>query len=286
MNILTFDIEDWFHIRFDKGFNTAENFNKYPSIIESNLMYILDSLDEYQFKATFFVLGWIALKYPSLIREIYSRGHHVGSHTHMHNLLTSLSEKENVIDLKNSVDAIENVIGSKVDAFRAPAFSLTDKCHYMFEVLADIGIKYDSSIFSAKRDFGGNDSIPINTPTLIKYSGICVKEFPMSTLNAFGRSFVYSGGGYFRLLPKSFMTLMHFKLISNTKYSMFYFHPRDFECNQPMLEGLSLRRKFLSYVNLSSTKEKFEYFLQNEKFISIAEAETLIDWNKNIFELI
>ena len=222
MNILTFDIEDWFHIKFDREFNTAKNFSRYPSILERNLFWILDKLELENTKATFFILGWIARKYPILIKEIASRGHHLGSHSDMHNLIYHLNRNEFCEDLKRSIYSIEDVTGIKVDSFRSPAFSFTEKSDFYIDVLNEYGIIYDSSVFFGKRDFGGTSNFNFNKPLrLFNNNNLFIKEFPMSLLNFKGLKVSYTGGSYFRFFPNQVLHLMQ-KIPSD--YTLFYFH--------------------------------------------------------------
>lgn len=277
MNILTFDIEDWFHIKFDREFNTAKNFSRYPSILERNLFWILDKLELENTKATFFILGWIARKYPILIKEIASRGHHLGSHSDMHNLIYHLNRNEFCEDLKRSIYTIEDITGIKVDSFRSPAFSFTEKSDFYIDVLNEYGIIYDSSVFFGKRDFGGTSNFNFNKPIkLFNNNNVFIKEFPMSLLNFKGLKVSYTGGSYFRFFPNQILHLMQ-KIPSD--YRLFYFHPRDFDPNQPLLKNLTNRRRFISYYNLESTKPKFNSFLEKYDFYNILEAERKICWS-------
>jgi len=282
MKLLTFDIEDWFHIRFERNFNTYENFDRlsHHSIIEKNLDIILQRLDEYNISATFFCLGWIGEKHPHLIKKIHSLGHEIASHTHMHNLLYNLNEKENKKDLKKSIQVLENLTGEKIISFRAPAFSMTEEVNYYYDLLLENGIENDCSIFGSKRDFGGNKDMDFRSPFLIKTkSNKIIREFPISYTKILNSKIIFTGGGYFRVFPSLLFPIFD-RSYQKHPYQMYYLHPRDFDSTHPILEGLSFRRKLFSYTGLRTTERKFETILKLNRFINVKEAAKTFNWNK------
>ncbi len=278
MNILTFDIEEWFHIRFDNEF--LDN-NKLIHSLEKRLDYginiLFDLLDKHNQKATFFCLGWVAKNYPHIIKEIVNRGHDIGSHSDKHKLLTSFTEKEFEDDLKKSLDSIESLIGEKVIMYRAPAFSIGDDNKWVFDILSEFGIEIDSSIFPAKRDFGGFDEFGIAKPVILNTKSNKIKEFPINLFEIFSKEIIFSGGGYFRILPYFLIKYM----MKNSKYVLTYFHPRDIDKDQPVLEGLSFPRYFKSYYGLGSSFDKLDKLLNDFDFLSISEADKIIDWSNS-----
>jgi polysaccharide deacetylase family protein (PEP-CTERM system associated) len=276
MNILTFDIEDWFHINFEKSFNDETVWANYTSRIEYNTDVILNILDEKKIKATFFCLGWVARKYPSLVRKICSFGHEVGSHSDIHNLASQLSEEEFSEDLKKSIDSIEDITGEKVKIFRAPAFSIGKSNIWAFHKLVEKGIEIDCSVFPAKHDFGGFEELGVDYPFVFTLDGASLKEFPMSTYPVFGQRMVLSGGGYFRFFPYWFIS--HY--MKNSRYNICYFHPRDIDRYQPTLSHLDFKRKFKSYYGLKRAKSKFERLLSDFEFVSLMEADALVNWEE------
>ena len=146
-------------------------------------------------------------------------------------------------DLEKSIKTLEDITGKKVRSFRAPGFSITTKNLWAFDALHSLGIEIDSSIFPASRAHGGMKKFIVSKPSIIKYNGIKLKEFPINTQNLLGYPFIFSGGGYFRLFPYRLIK----KFTDNSDYIMTYFHPRDFDINQPLIPGLSISRKFNSY---------------------------------------
>ncbi len=275
MNILTFDIEEWFHILDNNSTKSEKDWENYEERIYQNMDIIFSFLDKNKLKATFFVVGWIANKYPDIVKRIDNNNFEIGSHTHMHQLLYELSPKEVENDLKNSISTIENLVGKKINCFRAPGFSLTQNNKWVFEILIENGIKYDCSIFPAGRAHGGFPSFKHAVPTIIKINGSFIKEFPINTTKFLGKKIIFSGGGYFRLFPYPLIK----KFSQDSDYIMTYFHPRDFDPKQPMIKGLSPIRKFKSYVGLNKCLGKLDKWVNEFDFVDLRTADKIINWN-------
>ena len=274
MNILTFDIEEWFHILDNSSTKTVKEWSNFESRIHANMDRILDFLDETDQKATFFCLGWIAEQYPEVIKAIDNRGFEIGSHTYMHQLIYEQSRAEFREDLSASIKILEDTTGKKVTSFRAPGFSLTSEVLWAFDELIANGITHDSSVFPASRSHGGMSDFSENTPHLIQFKGNVLKEFPINVKNIMGKKLVFSGGGYFRLIPYFLIN----RWSNSTNYVMTYFHPRDFDTNQPMIPELSLTRKFKSYYGLNSSLDKLRSFMNDFNFVDVRTATDMIDW--------
>ena len=274
MNILTFDIEEWFHILDNDSTKTAKEWQQYESRIHSNMERIFTVLDATGVKATFFCLGWIVEKYPNVIKAIVDKGYEVASHTDTHQLIYEQNPKAFSTDIEHSIKTLEDISGRKVRCFRAPGFSVREDNRWVFDILVNLGISIDSSIFPAPRSHGGFSSYKADIPALIQYDGIRLKEFPISYASILGRPFVYSGGGYFRLFP--YCCIKHWA--KKSPYVMTYFHPRDFDTGQPVIENLPLSRKFKSYIGLRGALKKLKSFLNDFEFIDIDAADKLIDW--------
>jgi polysaccharide deacetylase family protein (PEP-CTERM system associated) len=273
MNILTFDIEEWYH--FDI-FSTEDKWDCYNSRIDLYLPKVLDILDEYQIKATFFCLGWIARTYPKFVKVIKQRGHEIGCHSDKHFFVRKMTPESFNNDLSCALDSIENIIGEKIISFRAPAFTISEDAIWAFEILANNGIKNDSSIFPTPRSFGGFPSFGEAKPTLIKYKDSVIKEFPMNTVKIFNKELVFSGGGYFRLFPYHIIK----RLINQSDYSITYLHMRDFDYQQPRFKYLSMVRYFKSYYGIKNAYSKFKNLVNDFRWISIGQAVQAIDWKK------
>lgn len=276
MNILSFDIEEWFHLLDNASTKTEKEWEAYPSRIHENMDRIFDILDRHNQKATFFIIGWIARQYPEVVKRINDKGYDIGFHTNSHQLIYEQTPEEFYEDLTTGLGHIENITGKKITAFRAPGFSLTEKCNWAFEILAEQGIVYDSSVFPIRHAHGGYPSFPRIAPALIKTNKGDIKEFPINVGKIFGKSIVFTGGGYFRLFP--YRMIRHYT--KKIPYIMSYLHPRDMDAGQPMIADLSIIRRFRSYVGLKYTAAKFEKWITDFSFTDIHTASGDIDWDQ------
>lgn len=274
MNILTFDIEDWYNCDF---ISNDFNWDKYEVRIYEGIERILLELEQRHLKASFFCLGWIAEKHPQVIQDIHKAGHHIGCHSYQHELSFRFSREEFKNDTERSKKLIEDLIGEEINAFRAPGFSITENNQWALEVLSELGIVYDCSLFPASHDYGGFKSYGKAEPALLNLpNGAQLKEFPINIHKLYGKDLVFSGGGFFRLLPYLFIK----RWAKKTDYLMTYFHTRDFDPDQPMIEALPIMRKFKSYVGLKGAFKKFQHLLDDFDFIDIREADKQMDWTK------
>lgn len=276
MNILTFDIEEWFHILDNDSTKTEKEWNNFESRIHANMNRIFEMLDKLNIKATFFCLGWIAEKYPEIIREIDRRGYEVACHSSRHQLIYEQTPVEFKEDLLKSLKILENITGKKVVSYRAPGFSLTENCKWAFDILAEAGIKYDSSVFPAQRFHGGFPSFPGSEPAFIEINGSKILEFPINVIKVAGKNIVFSGGGYFRFFP--YWLIKYWT--HQSPYLMTYLHPRDFDATQPTIEGLSFPRRFRTYYGIKSARLKFEKWTSDFDFLDIQSAIQTIDLSK------
>lgn len=275
MKVLTIDLEDWFHILdFDETENIT-SWNKYDSRIEFGLEFILSALSASGYKATFFVLGWIAEKYPAIVKKILGDSHEIGCHSYSHLLIYKHSREKVKKDLEYSLRLLEDISGNKINYFRAPGFSITRDSNWAFDILVDLGFEVDSSIFPTSRGHGGYKNFPYSTPCNIDINGSIIKELPINTVKILGKDIVFSGGGYFRMIPYPIQNTLY----KQTEYVMTYFHPRDFDAEQPVLNNLSLSRRFKSYVGLKGSRQKFNKLLSDFEFVDIKSAVSIIDWS-------
>ena len=284
MNILTFDIEEWALAR-DGGFGTPEKYAEYNAFLDK----ILDLLDQTGTKATFFCTGQMAEFFPAVVRKIQSRGHEIGCHSYCHTWMNKMDYKTAEDDTRRAVDAIEQCIGEKVLCYRAPAFSIGESNKWMFEILASCGITCDASIFPAKRDFGGFPEFTSQEPCIVDYNGIIIKEFPVCLTTLLGKEVAYSGGGYFRLFPFSFIKTH----ILKQKYSMCYFHINDLlteknglmtrnEYEDYFKEPGTLRNRYIRYIKSNIGKagawSKLQRIINEIPSNGITETSHQFDW--------
>jgi polysaccharide deacetylase family protein (PEP-CTERM system associated) len=274
MHILTFDIEDWFHLLENESTKTEDQWSRFEPRIHRNTDRILQLLCGANVKATFFCLGWIAKAHPDVIKTIQAAGHEIASHSYSHQLAHGQTLEQFRQDLTRSIAVLEDLVGTKVRAYRAPGFSITPQNPWAFTVLAENGIEIDSSVFVSTHAHGGFADFGLAEPALIEHDGIKLKEFPIGTGRIAGRQIIFSGGGYFRLLPGPLIRQM----MRDSRYSMTYFHPRDFDADQPLVPGLPWYRIFKSYVGLSSSFKKLKGLLDEFEFVDVATANDAINW--------
>jgi peptidoglycan-N-acetylglucosamine deacetylase len=276
MKILTFDIEEWFHLLDNASTKTEADWAQYESRIDANMDRIFKLLADNNQKATFFCIGWVARKYPHIIKKIADLGFEIATHSDLHQLAYEQDYKTFKADLLTSIHALEAITGKKVRAYRAPGFSIKHDNKWVFETLIECGIEVDCSVFPAKRAHGGFEEFGHAQPCWIETNGLKIKEFPINLYDKFGMKTIFSGGGYFRLLP--YFGLDY--LTKNVDYMMTYFHPRDFDAGQPKIKELSFLRTFKSYYGLKNCLPKLETLIQNHNFIDLHAAENQIDWLK------
>lgn len=274
MNILTFDIEDWYNCDFISG---DFDWDKHEVRIYDGVRRILEELDRRNQKGTFFCLGWLAEKHPIIIKEIADRGHQIGCHSYQHELSHRFTPEEFIADTSKAKALIEGVIGKKINIFRAPGFSITKNNIWALKALADMGFEYDCSMFPAPHDYGGMPSYGEGVPKLIDLGdGRFIKEFPINIHQVAGKNLVFSGGGFFRLFPYWLIK----SWAKKSEYMMTYFHPRDFDAGQPVVPGLPLMRRFKSYVGIKGAFKKFQKLLNDFTFVNVVEADNMLDWDK------
>lgn len=269
MNILTIDVEEWF--QFFEDLDSGERYKNYEVRIYENMDRILALLEENDIKATFFVVGWIAKRYPDIVKKI-AKDFEIGSHSMTHKLVRSLNKKEFYNEVSSSVSLIEDLTSKKVSAFRAPGFSIGKNELWAFEVLSDLGIGIDSSFLPY--NFGVN--ISKTSPCIIEYNGIKLKEFPINYRKFLSKGIIYSGGGYFRFFPYRLLK----SWVKDSDYFLAYIHPRDLDSKQPLIKGLSPIQFFRSYYGLKSSEAKFQKLIKDYDFIDLGCADKQIDWDK------
>lgn len=282
MNILTFDVEEWFHLLDNESTRSEEQWRTYEVRIHKNIDRIFRILEDTDTKATFFVIGWIARTYPEIVRRIAEK-YEIGSHTMNHQLVWQQTPEEFRQDADSSIKLLQDLTGRQVRYFRAPGFSIRESESWAFEIIHDLGIEIDCSVFPAHHAHGGMPSYGKGEPAIIEVGGKRIKEFPISTKEIFGHPLIYSGGGYFRLFP---YRMIHKWASEDKDYILSYIHPRDLDPGQPMIKGLPISRKFKSYVGLRGAEAKLRRLLTDFDFTDIATADKAIDWSKSrIIEL-
>lgn len=282
MNILTFDVEEWFHLLDNSSTRSEEQWKCFEVRIHENIDRIFRILEDTDTKATFFIIGWIAKTYPEVVKRI-AELYDIGSHTMTHQLVWQQTPNEFKQDVDSSIKMLQDLTGRPIKYFRAPGFSIRESERWAFETLVDLGIEVDCSVFPAHHAHGGMPSFGKGEPAIIDVEGKRIKEFPINTKEIHGHHLVYSGGGYFRFFP--------YWLIKNwarkdLNYLLSYIHPRDLDAGQPMITDLPLKRKFKSYVGIKGAEEKLRRFLNDFSFCDLSTAVDSYDWESaKIFRL-
>lgn len=292
MNILTFDIEEWY---IEKAFRGGREF-RYREF-DDTLAKVLEELDKHGIKATFFCVGKLASEFPDVVRRIASKGHEIGCHSYIHVWINKMTEEILFEDTTEALKALEDIAGQKVTSYRAPAFSITEKNPWAIQVLAECGIESDASIFPASRDFGGYPSFPQDSPCKVEYQGAVLKEYPIGMMSIAGRKIAYSGGGYFRLIPYWVTS----RTMRRRDYDICYFHLNDLipqkrklmsraDYEEYFMQPGTLKNRLIRYAKSNAGRGdvlgKLMRLLSDNKFVNIQEAEKLMDWDKvNTIEL-
>lgn len=262
--VLSVDIEDWFHILDVPSTPSISEWDKLPSRVEVNFLRLLDLLSEAGVHSTCFFIGWIARKYPYLIREAYARGHEIASHSFAHRLVYEMTPAEFYADALLSKDILEQITGSRILGYRCAGFSVTNKTPWFFDQLIAAGFRYDTSVFPIRRGHGGLRN-GVTVPHLIWSHSKPLIEFPTTTATFLGKSLCVFGGGYLRLAPLCAIQRMTKRVLKEGRPVIFYIHPREIDPLQPRL-AMNVVRRFKSYVNLATTEAKIKSLLRNFQF--------------------
>lgn len=264
-NALTIDVEDYFQVSGFERDISRDNWDQYPSRVVQNTRRILSLLERRDIKATFFVLGWVADRFPELIREIDNAGHEIGSHSYWHRLVYDLSPEEFREDLRRSRDVLQAITGKPVTSYRAPSFSITSESLWALDILAEEEFKVDASVFPIRHHRCGIPDAPTH-PYVHESDTARLWEFPASVARIGKANIPISGGGYFRLLPYSVTSRLLRRINQLTQPFVFYIHPWEFDPEQPRLKVSTRAMRFCHYVNLSSTEEKLKRLLSDFSF--------------------
>jgi polysaccharide deacetylase family protein (PEP-CTERM system associated) len=257
--IFSVDVEDWFHILDVPSAPDISNWAALPSRVEANFYRLLDIFNEAGKHVTCFFVGWIAERYPHLVREAVVRGHEIASHGYAHRLAYSMTQSEFRDDALRSRLLLEDISGTRIVGYRAPGFSSTGATPWFFSELRSAGYLYDSSVFPARHGHGGSPNSPL-LPHLIEDEGLI--ELPASIAELGPIRMCFFGGGYLRLFPYSIIRGMGRRQMAKGGPLVFYIHPREIDPTHPRLP-MSYARRFKSYVNLHTTEQKLRMIMHD-----------------------
>ncbi|MBD3232272.1 MAG: DUF3473 domain-containing protein [candidate division Zixibacteria bacterium] len=268
--MFTVDVEDYFHVNgFANEVNRAD-WDKFESRVISNTSLLLKLLDDYDIKATFFILGWIAERFPEIVLLIHNRGHEVGCHSYAHRLIYNLSPDEFREDTMKAKAILEEITGSAVKGYRAPSFSIVEKSQWAWDILHELGFTYSSSVFPIKHDRYGFQSAPATIFDVELKCGEYITEIPATTTKFFNTRIAAAGGGYLRLFPYWFTRRIIRKLNERLIPSVVYVHPWEVDPHQPKIRS-SLNSRFRHYTNLHTTLPKLRKLFSEFNFSTVSD---------------
>jgi polysaccharide deacetylase family protein (PEP-CTERM system associated) len=259
-NALTIDVEDYFQVSAFAPHIARSEWPTRECHVESNIERILELLAIHDVKATFFTLGWIAERYPRMVRDLVQAGHELASHGYGHERANGQSPEAFFSDIQLAKLILEDISGTPVIGYRAPSFSIDANTTWAFDALADAGYRYSSSIYPIVHDHYGMS----NAPRFAFEASPGLLEIPITTLRVLGRNFPSSGGGYFRLLPYGLSRWMFRRVNAVEGEScVFYFHPWEIDADQPEVTGISRKTRFRHYVNISRMEGRLKLLLED-----------------------
>jgi polysaccharide deacetylase family protein (PEP-CTERM system associated) len=258
VNALSIDVEDYFQVSAFAEHIARSDWDTLPCRVERNIEKILELLAQADVRATFFTLGWIAERYPDLVRRIAGEGHEVASHGYAHHRATEQKPPEFLADIRLAKVVLEDVTGEEVKGYRAPSFSVGRENEWACECIAEAGYRYSSSIYPIRHDHYGMPDAPRfaheRTPGLM--------ELPVATVRMFSANWPAGGGGYFRMLPYrvSKWSIRRINAVDRQPV-MFYFHPWELDPEQPRVSGARAKARFRHYLNLKQTEPRLRRLL-------------------------
>lgn len=261
VNAMSVDVEDYFQVSAFERHVSRKSWADLPSRVERNTRIALDLFELHGVRATFFVLGWVADRYPELVREIVRRGHELGSHGYEHVRVIHQSPEEFRTDVTRTKAILEQLGGVEVAGYRAASYSIGRDNLWALDVLHEAGYRYSSSIYPIRHDLYGMPSAP---RFAFRHRGDGILEVPISTVSVLNRNFPCGGGGYFRLMPYPLSRWAIGRVNRHDRSpAVFYFHPWELDPEQPRPDGLGLKTRFRHYLNLPRMQTRLARLLRD-----------------------
>jgi polysaccharide deacetylase family protein (PEP-CTERM system associated) len=258
---MTCDVEDYFQVSAFSGLVSRKDWANLECRIPGNMDRILELFSEYDIRATFFTLGWVAQFYPEIIRRVADAGHEIASHGMEHIRVWQQDERTFLEDASSAKKILEDVSGTRVVGYRAASWSMDERTPWAHDVLAQAGYKYSSSIYPIKHDHFGMPDAPIG-PHYVGQGDLL--EIPASVATVVGRNLPAGGGGYFRLYPLAISKWLINRIQSSgDRPYVFYFHPWEMDPDQPRVSGATAKSRFRHYLNLKKFEGRLSSLLQN-----------------------
>jgi polysaccharide deacetylase family protein (PEP-CTERM system associated) len=270
VNAMTVDVEDYFHVSAFQDSVRRSTWDALESRVVRNTERLLELFEQQDVRGTFFVLGWVAERYPSLVRQIAEAGHELASHGYGHGLIYEQSPAEFREDLRKSRATIGAAAGVSVSGYRAPSFSITPRSLWALDIIREEGFVYDASVYPIRHDRYGLPSSPRHFHTLEQSAGT-LWECPGSTVRLAGVNLPIGGGGYFRLLPYAWTKWGISRVNTQERQAaVFYLHPWEIDPDQPRMPASRVSR-FRHYTNLSRTEPRLKRLLAEFRFAPLGE---------------
>lgn len=280
INLFSVDVEDYFQVSAFERYIQRNEWGHFECRVVPNTHRILRLLARHNVRGTFFILGWIAHRYPRLVQDIQREGHEIAAHGYWHRLIYEQTPEEFRADLRQARDVIQDITATAVNAYRAPSFSITAKSLWALDILSEEGFSVDSSIFPIHHDRYGIANADPRIRQITTSAGT-IWEVPPSVSRFAGMN-VPVGGGYFRLYPSLLTCYLLRRINQRAKQPfMFYVHPWELDPDQPRLSIDSRISRFRHYINLHKTERKLERLLKEFHFGPIAEVLTFFAAQKN-----
>lgn len=270
-NILSFDIEEWFHPEIFSGKFPREQWNQLESRVEASTEIILTFLSKKNLKATFFFLGWVAEKYPHLVTTAAQEGHEIASHGYGHEMITKMQPEAFRADLRKSLQILNSLSNEPVTGYRAPTFSVTNDTLWALPIMIEEGIRYDSSVFPIYHDRYGIPDAPRLPYQIYQNNQVTLAEYPMTTATFGKYNLPCSGGGYFRLFPFPFTKMLMRKCQREKRPIIFYAHPWEFDTGLPQI-NLGLLGKIRHYKGINKFLKRLDIITDLYPFTSLQAA--------------
>ena len=278
-HIMSVDVEDYFQVEAFTAHVRKSEWERYPLRVNENTRRILDLFDEAGIKATFFFVGWVADKFPALVKETAARGHELACHSYWHRLVYSLDPEEFRSDTRRAKDVIEQSSGTRVCGYRAPSWSITRQSLWALDILAEEGFTYDSSIYPIHHDIYG-----VPGAKKFPYQHMCagkrtLQEFPPATIKIAGGTLPAAGGGYLRIFPMAFTHWAFRQYVRRYgKPVVVYFHPWEIDPQQPRIEA-GLRSRIRHYTNLNKMEGRLARLISTYPFHAFRDEPDVLQLN-------
>jgi polysaccharide deacetylase family protein (PEP-CTERM system associated) len=265
-HVLSVDVEDYFQVEAFADVISPASWDRWPSRVVENTRRVLDLFEECEAQGTFFFVGWIAERFPFLVREVASRGHELACHSYWHQPVYRMTPAEFREDTRRAREVIEQAGGAKLAGYRAPTWSITKTCLWALDILAEEGFAYDSSIYPISHDLYGVPQAPRFRHTHACGNGLQIEEFPPATVRVGALNLPAAGGGYLRIFPLRYTlwALKHIEKASGQP-AVVYLHPWEIDSNQPRIAA-SFRSRFRHYTNISRMQGRVATLLRKHRF--------------------